>query len=262
MPAWTDTIPLFWFWVVMLGLAFGSFLNVVIYRLPLGQSLWRGRSRCPTCERRIAAYDNIPLLSFMLLRARCRHCRAPISGRYPLVELLGVLCLALAAWASPSLLSAIVRAVFLLAMVVVFFVDLDHRIIPDEISLGGIVVGIAAAPLVGVGRIDALIGAAVGVLSFLLIAVGYQKLRGISGMGGGDIKLAGTLGAFLGWKGFLLTVVLGSLAGSVLGILLLARRRATGQTALPFGCFLAPAGAIVVLLGEHIWAWYLALRVS
>ena len=262
MPAWTHELPLFWLWVVLFGLVLGSFLNVVIYRLPRGESLWRHRSRCPQCGHQIAAYDNIPVLSYLLLRARCRHCGTRIPGRYPLVELLGVLCLGLAAWVSPSLTSAVVRAAFLLAMVVVFFVDLDHRIIPDEISLGGIVVGLAAAPWVGVGRVDALIGAAVGVVSFLLIAVGYQKLRGISGMGGGDIKLAGALGAFLGWKGFLLTVVLGSLAGSMLGILLLARRRATGQTALPFGCFLAPAGALVILVGQQVWAWYLALRVS
>ncbi|MFH1144470.1 MAG: prepilin peptidase [Candidatus Eisenbacteria bacterium] len=257
MPQWMHTWPALPLGIVFLGLCLGSFLNVLIYRLPLGLSVVKPRSHCPRCRQTIHAWDNIPLLSYLLLRGRCRHCGVRIPLRYPIVELLGALCLVVAALASATPAGAAIRAAFLLSMVVVFFVDLDHRIIPDEISLGGIAVGLAAAPLLGLSRLDSVIGAAAGAGGLLLIALGYQKLRGMAGMGGGDIKLAAAFGAFMGWQGLLLTMVLGSFLGSAIGIGLLVRGRATAKSALPFGCFLAPAAAVVLLYGPRLWAWYL-----
>jgi leader peptidase (prepilin peptidase) / N-methyltransferase len=257
--AWVAAIPGGWLLLGLLGLCLGSFLNVVIYRLPLGRSLARPRSACPACAAPIAPYDNIPVLSWILLRGRCRRCKASIAVRYPIVEAIGALCVLTAAAVSVSPAGAAVRAVFLLSMVTVTLIDYDHRIIPDEISLGGIPLGLLTCTLIGVTRVDALIGAAAGAGSLMGIALLYSVVRKVDGMGGGDIKLAGTLGAFLGWQGVLLTLILGSLLGSVLGIALIASGRGSGKTALPFGTFLAPAAALILVVGPRIWAWYAAL---
>ncbi len=251
-----------WFaWVALgvVGLCFGSFLNVVIHRLPLGESIVGPRSRCPHCRRRIAPWDNIPILSYLFLRGRCRHCRTKIGIRYPIVEAVGAACVLVGFVTSEDLAEALVKSLFLLAMVVVTLIDLDYRIIPNEISLPGVVLGILACPWIGVLRQDGLIGAASGAGSLLALAYGYRRLRGIEGMGMGDVKLAGLIGAFLGWKGILLTVLVGSLAGALVGVALILARRAGGRTALPFGTFLAPAAALVLLAGPWIWNWYATL---
>jgi leader peptidase (prepilin peptidase)/N-methyltransferase len=257
LPEWIKDVPGLWIGLALLGLALGSFLNVVIYRLPLGLSVVRPRSHCPACQAQIRAGDNIPLLSYLLLRGRCRRCGAAISARYPLVELLGLVSVLAASVASATPWAAAARAAFLLAMVAVFFIDLDHRIIPDEISLGGAVAGLLVAPVLDLPRLQALIGVLAGAGGLLLVALAYRQLRGVSGMGGGDIKLAAAIGAFVGWQGLLLTLVIGSFVGSAVGIALLLRGRATGKSALPFGCFLAPAAAVALLLGPRLWAWYL-----
>jgi leader peptidase (prepilin peptidase) / N-methyltransferase len=256
---WVAAIPGGWMFLGLLGLCLGSFLNVVIYRLPLGRSLARPRSACPACSWPIAPYDNIPVLSWLVLRGRCRHCRARIPIRYPIVETLGAACVLVAAAVSGTPGGAAVRAAFLLSMVVVTLIDYDHRIIPDEISLGGIPLGLLTCTLIGVTRLDALIGAAAGAGSLMAIALLYTAVRKVDGMGGGDVKLAGTLGAFLGWQGVLLTLIIGSLLGSIIGIVLMATGRGSGKTALPFGTFLAPAAALILLVGPRIWAWYAAL---
>jgi leader peptidase (prepilin peptidase) / N-methyltransferase len=252
-------LPGIWILLSLLGLCLGSFLNVVIYRLPLDLSLLRPGSRCPRCSTPIAPYDNIPVLSYILLGGRCRSCHAGISMRYPAVEIAGAGCVLVSALASPDALSTAVRAFFLLAMLAVTLIDLDHRIIPDEISLSGVVLGLLSSPAIGVPRLDGLIGAVVGAGALLGVALGYRAIRKVAGMGMGDVKLAAMLGAFLGWKGVFLTILLGSLLGSVLGLALLANRRATGRTALPYGTFLAPAAGVVLLAGPRIWAWYLGL---
>jgi leader peptidase (prepilin peptidase)/N-methyltransferase len=251
--------PLFLGLWVLLGLCLGSFLNVVIHRLPRGESLLRPPSSCPHCKTRIMPYDNVPVLSYVLLRGRCRRCRSRISIRYPAVELAGALCMLLAAWGSPGLLAAGVRAAFLLSMLAITLIDLDHRIIPDAISLPGAAVGILLCPWLGVGRWEGILGAVGGAGSLLAVALLYRRVRGIEGMGMGDVKLAGMMGAFLGWRGILLTLILGSLLGSVLGIALLAARKAHGRTELPYGTFLAPAAGLVLLAGPQIWAWYAAV---
>lgn len=259
IPEWLDIGTTAWVILIILGLSIGSFLNVVIYRLPLGQSLVRPRSSCPGCKKPIAPYDNIPVLSFLLLGGRCRHCKTPISLRYPAVEVAGALCLVIGLLASTSWQGGVVRVVFLLAMLVVTLIDLDHRIIPDEISLPGIVLGILACPLIGVTRVEGLIGAVAGAGALLAVACGYKAIRKIDGMGMGDVKLAAMMGAFLGWKGVLLTLILGSLLGSLLGITLMLIRRADGRTALPYGTFLAPAAGLVLLIGPSLWHWYASL---
>ncbi len=231
----------------------------MIYRLPLGRSLARPRSACPRCKTPIAPYDNIPLLSWSLLRGRCRRCQAAISPRYPAVEALGAACVLVSATVSIGPAGAAVRAVFLLSMVAITLIDYDHRIIPDEISLGGIPLGLLACTLIGVPRLESLIGALAGAGGLLAVAFLYSALRKVDGMGGGDIKLAGMLGAFLGWKGVLMTIVLGSLLGSLLGIALMASGKGTGKTALPFGSFLAPAAALILIVGPRIWTWYASL---
>ncbi len=175
------------------------------------------------------------------------------------MELLGGVGVLLAAAFSAGPATAAVRAAFLLAMVAIAFIDSEHRIIPDTITLPGIVLGLAASPLLGVSRLDAGFGAISGVALLGLLALAYRRVRGISGMGGGDIKMAGMVGAFLGWQGALLTVLIGSLLGTLWGATLLFRGRATSRTALPFGTFLAPAAGIAALVGPEIWGWYLGL---
>ena len=257
--AWLNAIPAGWIFLAALGLCLGSFLNVVIYRLPIGLSIVRPRSRCPRCGCAIAPYDNVPLVSYLVLRGRCRNCASPIPVRYPAVEATGALCLIAAALVSTGPAGAGIRAAFLLALLAITWIDLDHRIIPNEISIPGIAAGLALSPWIGVPRIEGLIGAAAGAGALLGVAVAYRAIRKIDGMGGGDIKLAAMLGAFLGWKGILLTIVLGSLFGSIVGLSLIAARRGSGKTALPFGTFLAPAAAIVLLVGPRVWTWYAGL---
>jgi leader peptidase (prepilin peptidase) / N-methyltransferase len=256
---WIDMIPGGWPFLVAFGLCLGSFLNVVIHRLPLGLSLVRPRSRCPKCGNAIAPYDNIPLLSYVLLRGRCRRCRVPIPIRYPAVEAAGALCLIVAALVSTGPAGAGVRGAFLLALLAITWIDLDHRIIPNEISIPGIAAGLLLSPLIGVPRLEGVIGAVIGAGALLGVALAYRAIRGIEGMGGGDVKLAAMLGAFLGWKGILLTIIMGSLFGSAAGIALILAKRGSGKTALPFGTFLAPAAAIVLIVGPRIWVWYLGL---
>ena len=259
MPSWLSDNALLPVFLVLLGLCLGSFLNVVIHRLPRGESLSRPRSRCPGCGEPIAARDNIPLLSWILLRGRCRHCGEPISPRYPLIELLGAACVLGAALASPGPVTALLRAAFLLAMLAVVFIDIDHQIIPDRITLPGTLLGLLAGPLLGLAWWEALLGAGIGGGLLLAAALFYQTFRGVEGMGGGDIKMAAMLGAWLGWQGLLMTLLLASFAGTLIGIGLILARRADVRTALPFGAFLAPAAGFVLLAGRPIWHWYIAL---
>ena len=241
------------FLVFVFGLFVGSFLNVVIVRLPERRSIVTPRSACPRCEGPIPWYDNVPLLSFALLGGRCRSCRAPISWRYPVVEAAtgGLFLLALARRGlSLDLVSALV---LLAALVAITGIDLDHQIIPDVITLPGIAVGLAWSLVTGQPRwLESLIGAVVGGGLFLLIIVASG-----GGMGGGDMKLGAMLGAFLGWRLLLVGIMLSVLAGGVVAIVLLALRRRGRKDAVPFGPFLALGGALALLWGEGILQWYL-----
>lgn len=256
--SWLPTHPLVVAIVLSLGLCFGSFLNVVIHRLPRGESLAHPPSRCGSCGHGIRPWHNVPVFGWLLLRGRCADCLARISPRYPMVELGGGALTLLAAFAFDTPVESAAALFVLLSLFAVFFIDLEHRIIPDEISLGGTVLGLVLSFWTR-GFLSALIGAATGAGGLLLVALAYKKVRGRDGLGMGDVKLAAMLGAFLGVPGLVLTVLLASFGGTLLGLGLMARKQGTGMTALPFGSFLAPAAGITLLWGPDIWSWYLGL---
>jgi len=237
----------------VLGAMVGSFANVAIYRLPRHQSLVTPRSRCPHCGHPIRAWDNIPLLSFLLLRGRCRDCGAPISWRYPLVEALtAALFLAVWLWFGASLAS-LRAALFALIMVIVIFVDLDHRIIPNALTYPGIALGLLLAWGGGAWGFLTAVTAALGAgLVFLAIAV---LSRG--GMGGGDIKLAALMGAFLGWPLIAAALFVSFMVGGIVGVALLATGRRRRKDPVPFGPFLAVGGLAALFWGERLIRWYL-----
>jgi len=263
MPDWTLLLrsPAFETTAFLLGLIVGSFANVCIYRLPRRESVVTPPSRCPSCGRTIQARDNVPVLSWLLLRGRCRACRAPISPRYPAVEAAnGLLWLALAVVRGPRL-QTFVEMVLVTALLVLSFVDLDHQILPDAITLPGVAVGLGASFLPGspVRPLAALLAAAGGWLAFAAVAKAYQRVRGVEGLGQGDWKLAAMLGAFLGWQPMLLTVLIATLAGTVVGLAAVALRGRDMRHALPLGTFLGAAGIAVVFFGEPILSWYQGL---
>jgi leader peptidase (prepilin peptidase) / N-methyltransferase len=242
--------------VLLVGLILGSFLNVCIWRLPRGESVVRPGSRCPACGAPIRWYQNVPLLSWAALRGRCAACAAPISWRYPLVEALTALLL-LALWRGlgPGM-AFTVAAPFALALLVLFFTDLDTRLLPDVVTLGGFFVGAALAwfnPFLGDpgwGRLwQSLAGAAFG--SGVLWGIGafYSRLRGVEAMGLGDVKMMAMVGAFTGAPGVLFTLFAASVAGAAVGLAMIPLRGRSLQDTLPFGCFLAPSA-----LAALIWA--------
>ncbi len=240
--------------VVAFGLVIGSFLNVVIVRLPLHQSLWWPGSRCPRCGVAIAWHDNVPVLSYVLLRGRCRACGSAIALRYPLVE-LATAALWLAAYLVIGLGPDLVPALVLLAaLVAITGIDLDHQIIPDVITLPGILAGFLANVASGhVSWRDSVIGILVGGgIFFLIILVS----RG--GMGGGDMKLGAMLGAFLGWKVMLVALFVAVAAGGALAAALLITGRVRRKDPIPFGPFLAMGGVVALLWGEKIVRWYMS----
>jgi len=256
---WLRSDPLGWALLIFCGAALGSFVNVVIHRLPRGESVVRPPSHCPGCQQRIAWYDNVPLLSFLWLRGRCRRCGQSISLRYPLVEALAAgLTLAVGLWA-PSAIGAAATLLFALALLAIIFIDYDHRIIPDSITLPGILIGLLVALFTPRSLAAALGGVLVGGGGLLAVAWAYRRVTGRDGLGMGDVKLMAMVGAFIGWQGALATLVLGSLGGSLVGVALIASRRGSGQTALPFGSFLAPAAWVALFVGERLWQAYLGL---
>jgi leader peptidase (prepilin peptidase)/N-methyltransferase len=238
----------------LFGLIVGSFLNVVIHRLPRGESVVKPRSRCPQCGEEIKSRDNIPVLSWLLLRGRCRHCGHPISPRYPLVEALtGVLCAAVVI-AKGADEDALLGIAFVLVLVPVTFIDLDHRIIPNKIMLVG---AVAALVIVAASEPDDLVEhlvAAAAAGGFLLVAaIAYP-----AGMGMGDVKLAGVMGLFLG-RAVGPAMFAGLVLGSLVGAVIIARkgRKEGRKTAIPFGPFLAAGGLIGLFAGEEMVDWYL-----
>lgn len=245
----------------ILGTLLGSFTNVVIYRLPKHESIVLPRSRCPHCGTLIRPWDNIPLISFLFLGGRCRFCRTPISWRYPLVELLGGI-IVLLVWIHISsgtedgmmaILEFLGEVAFGLMMLAIFFIDLEHRIIPNAISYPGLVLGLLLA--IPQGRLlDATLSAIGAGGAFLLIAI---LSRG--GMGGGDVKLAALMGAFLGWPMIAVALMLAFLLGAGTGLLLLALRRDTRKTAIPFGPAMAVGAVVALFAGTTLLQWYQTL---
>ncbi len=246
--------------VGLVGALIGSFLNVCIHRLPLDESVaWPG-SHCPDCSAPIVWYDNVPLLSYLWLRGRCRACKAPISWRYPLVEAANAAGYLALLWCFGAGWPTVFYALFFSALIVISGTDLSHKIIPNVVTLPGIVVGLlGAGTVLPVGLVNALLGILVGGGLLWLLAWVSPYVFGKEGMGGGDVKLLGMVGAFLGWKPALLTIMVGSLLGSMVGISLIGLHIMKRDEYIPFGPFLA-LGALVALFFSHpILEWYQGL---
>jgi leader peptidase (prepilin peptidase)/N-methyltransferase len=249
------------FFALALGLIIGSFANVCIHRLPRGESVIHPPSRCPSCGAPIRPWDNIPVLSYLILWGRCRSCRGPVSLRYPLVEVAnGLLYLSLALLLGPTG-AALFQMALVTALLVLSLIDLDHQILPDRITLPGVALGIAGslAGISGVTPASSIGGAVGGYLAFLAVAKAYRSARGVEGLGEGDWKMAAMLGAALGWQRMLLTILIASLAGTIVGLALMRLRGRSAQHPLPFGTFLGFSGIVVILVGNPILVWYAGL---
>jgi leader peptidase (prepilin peptidase)/N-methyltransferase len=239
--------------IFLFGLLFGSFFNVCIYRIPRQESIVFPPSHCPACGAHIKPWDNIPVLSFMLLRGKCRTCQAHISWRYPLVELLTaalfVACLYLYGFEPLT----VVYLVFGSALIVISFIDLDHQIIPDLISLPGLAVGVASSYFLPIAWYESLIGALVGGGVILIIGYAGSIIFKKEAMGGGDVKLMAMIGAFLGWKLALLTIFFASLVGAVVGLI---AKIFTKKEYIPFGPFLSLGALLSLVFGYQLLFWY------
>ena len=246
---------------LLFGLVVGSFANVCIHRIPLDQSVVHPPSRCPSCGALIRPLDNVPVLSYVRLRGRCRSCRARISPRYPIVEATnGLLWMALVAARGLSV-QTLVGLLLVTVLLVLSLIDFDHHLLPNVITFPGIAGGLLASLLPGSPlTLYQSAAAALGAyLAFLVVAKGYQKIRGVEGLGQGDWKMAAMLGAFFGWQKMLLTVFLASLVGTLVGLGLILFRGKGARYALPLGTFLGAAGILVEFAGEPIVAWYRGL---
>ncbi|MCB1953309.1 MAG: prepilin peptidase [Rhodocyclaceae bacterium] len=266
----------------LLGLFVGSFLNVVIHRLPtMMENEWaqqaaemRGeevpptarfnlatpRSRCPHCGTQVTAIDNIPVLSYLVLRGRCRHCKAPISRRYPSVEIATAALSALVAWKFGNSVATVGALLFVWAMIALTFIDLDTQLLPDTITLPLIWLGL----LFNLGGTytslqDAVIGAVAGYLCLWLVFHLFRLVTGKEGMGYGDFKLLSAVGAWLGWQMLPLTILLSSVVGALVGISLMLFARHGRDTPIPFGPYLAAAGLLALFFGEMLNTRYLQL---
>jgi leader peptidase (prepilin peptidase)/N-methyltransferase len=256
-----------WFFVVStyllagtIGGCLGSFANVLIYRLPRDLNISHPRSFCPECETQIRWFDNVPVIGWLVLRGRCRQCRTAISAQYPLVELLGVVCGLVTVWRFGPNWAGLTAFLFLINLLVVARIDWEHMIIPHTLTLGGSLLGLALAPLNGLGLGNALLGGAIGAGGVGILAYGYKLLRGQLGMGGGDVMLMGMVGTYLGVLGVGLVIFGGALLGSLYA-LTRYRQGLDGSQKLPFGTFLAAAGVVAMLAGDSVVRWYLSFLV-
>jgi leader peptidase (prepilin peptidase)/N-methyltransferase len=242
---------------VAFGAIVGSFLNVCIHRLPRGKSIVWPASACPGCDRQLAWYENVPVFSFLALGGRCRTCRVPISIQYPIVELATAAMFGFGWWYyGPGLLLAS-RLVFGCALIVLFAVDLELQLLPNAITLPGIVVGFLFSLVTEPGWLSSVLGIVVGGGSLFLVAEAYFRIRHEEGLGMGDVKMLAMIGAFLGWKLALLTLMLASFSGSLIGLTLIVTRRGSMKYALPFGTFLALGAAAAATVGPSVLDWYL-----
>ena len=243
----------------LFGLCIGSFLNVVIYRLPLRQSLATPPSRCRNCGYSLRWFDNIPVLSWVLLRGRCRKCGVRVSWQYPVVELITAALFVLVVWLTPIGPLMASRLLLVCILIALFGIDLEHQILPNSITLPGIVIGLLFSLVTPPGWQDALIGALLGAGVLYAIAGAYYLWRREEGMGMGDVKMLAMIGAFLGWKAVLVTLVLASFSGAIIGVILMSAQRGGMKFALPFGTFLAIGAMIAAVAGEPLLVWYLGL---
>lgn len=261
-----DILP---FFAVALGAIIGSFLNVVIHRYPRGESIAFPPSHCPNCNAAIKPYDNIPVVSYLILLGRCRNCREPISPRYPLVELANALFyLAAYVHTGPTIAFVPIAAICSMTLVLIF-IDLDIQILPDIIDLPGVAIGFAIGALqlgalipnmtLSSSLVDSVVGALVGAGVLLAIALTYRLVRHIEGMGLGDVKMMAMIGACVGWEWIFPVLVLASVTGAITGLIVAARSERGLQVPLPFGVFLGLALLAIMFFGPVLERWYLLL---
>ena len=244
--------------IFMFGLCIGSFLNVCIYRLPSSMSIVDpSRSICPKCNSAISFYDNIPVFSYLWLKGRCRHCQAPISLRYPLVELMtGIIAVDIYFMFGPTL-AGVIYFIFISSLLVITFIDIDHKIIPDVITLPGIPIGLAASFILPAISFKAsLLGLLAGGGSLWSVAWTYSLITRKEGMGGGDIKLLAMIGTFIGWKGVVFTIFAASVAGTFVGMIVMLVKGKDLKYAIPFGPFLSIGAMSYLFFGEKVLMWY------
>jgi leader peptidase (prepilin peptidase)/N-methyltransferase len=246
---------------IIFGAIVGSFLNVCIIRLPKEESIIAPGSHCPHCHTPIKFYDNIPLISFILLRGRCRHCKRCISVQYPLIEGVTAISSFFIFFRYGPSWSYLFYFSFVAALIVITVIDLYHQTIPDVISIPGIGVGLLSALIIPqITFFDSLMGVLLGGGSLFLVATVYHWLFKREGMGGGDVKLLAMIGAFLGWESVILTILLSSLIGSIIGILLITLKGKTFKYAIPFGPFLSLGAVITLFYKGEILFWYFQFR--
>ncbi|MDI6891133.1 MAG: prepilin peptidase [Thermodesulfovibrionales bacterium] len=257
--------------VFLFGSVVGSFLNVCIYRIPRGLSIIVPSSRCSSCNIPIRPWDNIPILSYIFLGGRCRACKARISSRYPLVELLNAVFYVVVLWRFGFGWHTPVYSVFCSALIVITFIDLDFQIIPNGITLPGIPIGIILGGFLlldpfmrhlSLGIKSSLTGASIGFGFYYLVAKVGARIFKKEAMGGGDIKLMAMVGGFLGWKGVILTTFLGSLSGAIIGVLLILLKGREWGSKIPFGPYLALGSVITLFYGQEILSWYLGRQTT
>lgn len=250
----------------IIGAILGSFANVCIYRIPRDESvIWPG-SHCPHCGHRITPWENIPLLSYLILRGRCRECHRRISLAYPALELVSVLLSLFTWWYFQAPIAFLVYfCLLIMPLLIASVIDLKHYILPDSITLPGIVIGVAVHVLLE-GRgdglahlIDSGLGILIGGGTLFLVAMAYEKIKKQEGLGGGDVKLIAMLGAFFGWRAAILILLMSSLLGSIVGLFLIIALRKNMKYAIPFGPFLAASGITYLFVGERLIDWYLGL---
>lgn len=254
--------PIFLFPVFLFGIVFGSFINVLIYRLPRDKSIVRPGSSCPQCGGKIAFYDNIPLISYVLLLGKCRHCRQPISIRYPSVEFLTGILAATAVYRFGLSVAGFEAILLSFLFIAIFFIDIDFTIIPDVFTIPGMIIGLGISLLPGslVNWSQSLIGLLVGGITFFLVGALGQLLFRKEALGFGDVKFAAMLGAFLGWQNLILILILASFLGSIVGIAAIVISGRKGKsTYIPFGPFLVVGALIAMYFSDAIIRAYLDL---
>ncbi|MBW2568718.1 MAG: prepilin peptidase [Deltaproteobacteria bacterium] len=249
--------------IFIFGMCAGSFANVYIYRFPLSQSIINpARSFCPNCKAIIRFYDNIPVLSYLWLKARCRHCNQSIPFRYPLVE---IICGSFALFTFLKFgfsFECLIYFLFITSLIIITFIDIDHQIIPDIITLPGIPISfLASFALPSLTYKDSLLGLLAGGGSLLIVGWTYSLIKKAEGMGGGDIKLMAMIGAILGWKGVLFTIFIASVTGTLVGIIIIIRTQKDMKVPIPFGPFLSAGAIAYIFFGPDLITWYLGLLI-
>jgi leader peptidase (prepilin peptidase)/N-methyltransferase len=251
------TAPLSVALAALVGAIVGSFLNVCIYRLPRRKSVVRPASACPSCGRKLAWFENTPIIGYLMLGGRCRTCRTPIGIRYLVVEVITAAMFAAAWWHYGPGALLLSRILLGCALIVLFAIDLEHHLLPNAITLPGIAIGFVLSFLTEPGWWSSLIGIVVGGGALFAIAEGYYRLRHEEGLGMGDVKMLAMIGAFIGWQLALVALMMASLSGSVIGLLIIAARRGDMKYALPFGTFLAMGAGLAATIGQRVLDWYL-----